>query len=173
MGRINLLDPLLSSRIAAGEVIERPQSVLREFLDNSLDAEADDITVIIEGGGIDKLEVQDNGKGINREDLSLIATRHATSKIHNPDDLYEINYNKICGLETYPGKININDKYKGDYNYMNTTTASSFKDVLGLRKNISNLLSVGPSYMTFSEIMAEKQMLVNKHKTDEHKRIGF
>ena len=79
MGRINLLDPLLSSRIAAGEVIERPQSVLREFLDNSLDAEADDITVIIEGGGIDKLEVQDNGKGINREDLSLIATRHATS----------------------------------------------------------------------------------------------
>ena len=91
MGRINLLDPLLSSRIAAGEVIERPQSVLREFLDNSLDAEADDITVIIEGGGIDRLEVQDNGKGINREDLSLIATRHATSKIHNPDDLYEIN----------------------------------------------------------------------------------
>ena len=91
MGRINLLDPLLSSRIAAGEVIERPQSVLREFLDNSLDAEADDITVIVEGGGIDKLEVQDNGKGINREDLSLIATRHATSKIHDPDDLYEIN----------------------------------------------------------------------------------
>lgn len=91
MGRINLLDPLLSSRIAAGEVIERPQSVLREFLDNSLDAGADDITVIIEGGGIDKLEVQDNGKGINRDDLSLIATRHATSKIHDPDDLYEIN----------------------------------------------------------------------------------
>ena len=91
MGRINLLDPLLSSRIAAGEVIERPQSVLREFIDNSLDAGADDITVIIEGGGIDKLEVQDNGKGINRDDLSLIATRHATSKIHDPDDLYEIN----------------------------------------------------------------------------------
>lgn len=91
MGRINLLDPLLSSRIAAGEVIERPQSVLREFLDNSLDAGADDITVVIEGGGIDKLEVQDNGKGINRDDLSLIATRHATSKIHDPDDLYEIN----------------------------------------------------------------------------------
>ena len=91
MGRINLLDPLLSSRIAAGEVIERPQSVLREFLDNSLDASADDITVILEGGGIDRLEVVDNGSGINREDLSLIATRHATSKIHNPDDLYEIN----------------------------------------------------------------------------------
>lgn len=89
------------------------------------------------------------------------------------EDLYEINYNKICGLETYPGKININDKYKGDSNYMNLTTASSFKDVLGLRKNVSNLLSlgpkknIGPSYMTFSEIMAEIQMLVNKHKTDE------
>ena len=76
MGRINLLDPLLSSRIAAGEVVERPQSVLREFLDNSLDAGADDITVRLEGGGIEKLEVQDNGCGIPREDLSLIATRH-------------------------------------------------------------------------------------------------
>ena len=91
MGRINLLDPLLSSRIAAGEVVERPQSVLREFLDNSLDAGADDITVRLEGGGIEKLEVQDNGCGIPREDLSLIATRHATSKIHDPDDLYAIN----------------------------------------------------------------------------------
>ena len=91
MGRINLLDPLLSSRIAAGEVIERPQSVLREFLDNSLDAGASEINVSIDGGGIERLSVQDDGNGISREDLSLIATRHATSKIHKPDDLYEIN----------------------------------------------------------------------------------
>lgn len=91
MGRINLLDPLLSSRIAAGEVVERPQSVLREFLDNSIDALSDDITVILDGGGIEKLSVIDNGCGIKREDLSLIATRHATSKIKDPDDLYTIN----------------------------------------------------------------------------------
>ncbi len=90
MGRINLLDPLLSSRIAAGEVIERPQSILRELLDNALDAGADEIRVSIDGGGIDRLSVFDNGGGISREDLALIGQRHATSKIHTQDDLYDI-----------------------------------------------------------------------------------
>ena len=90
MNRINLLDPLLSSRIAAGEVIERPQSVLRELLDNALDAGADEIRVSIEGGGIDKISVADNGSGIAREDLNLLGNRHATSKIHTQEDLYDI-----------------------------------------------------------------------------------
>ena len=90
MSRISLLDPLLSSRIAAGEVIERPQSVLRELLDNAIDAGADEIRVSIEGGGIDLLSVADNGSGIRRDDLNLLGTRHATSKLHKPDDLYAI-----------------------------------------------------------------------------------
>ena len=90
MARINLLDPLLSQRIAAGEVIERPLSILREFLDNAIDAGADEIRTEIEGGGIDRLSVSDNGSGIAREDLELLGNRHATSKIHKPDDLYDI-----------------------------------------------------------------------------------
>ena len=90
MGRINLLDPLLSSRIAAGEVIERPQSVLRELLDNALDAGGSEIRVELDGGGIDRLSVADNGSGIAREDILLIGSRHATSKLHTQDDLYSI-----------------------------------------------------------------------------------
>ena len=91
MGRINLLNPLLSSRIAAGEVIERPQSILRELLDNALDANASQIDVEIEGGGIDLISVSDDGSGIRRDDLALLGSRHATSKLHNPEDLYAIN----------------------------------------------------------------------------------
>ena len=87
---IRLLDARLASRIAAGEVIERPQSILREFLDNSLDAGASEIRVEIDGGGIDRLSVIDNGSGITREDLSILGNRHATSKIHDEDDLYSI-----------------------------------------------------------------------------------
>ena len=90
MGRIALLDPRLASRIAAGEVIERPQSIARELLDNALDAGADEIRVEIEGGGIDRISVIDNGKGIAREDLAMLGSRHATSKISREDDLYAI-----------------------------------------------------------------------------------
>ena len=63
---INLLDPILSQRIAAGEVIERPLSILREFLDNAIDAGADEIRTSIDGGGIDRLSVSDNGSVITR-----------------------------------------------------------------------------------------------------------
>ena len=90
MQNINLLSPLLSSRIAAGEVIERPESVLREFLDNAIDAAATEIEISIEGGGVDSICVSDNGGGISREDLEIIASRHATSKIKEDGDLYRI-----------------------------------------------------------------------------------
>ncbi len=87
---ITQLDPRLASRIAAGEVIERPQSIARELLDNAIDAGADEIRVEIDGGGIERLSVIDNGKGISRADLEKIGLRHATSKIREEDDLYKI-----------------------------------------------------------------------------------
>ena len=90
MAHISILPSLLSARIAAGEVIERPSSVLRELVDNALDAGADDIAVFIENGGIDRLTVADNGSGIARQDLLNIAKRHATSKLATDDDLYRI-----------------------------------------------------------------------------------
>lgn len=88
--RINILRDSIANKIAAGEVIERPFSVVRELIDNAIDAGADDIQVIIEGGGINTIRVVDNGHGMNKEDLSRCFLPHATSKIQSEVDLFNI-----------------------------------------------------------------------------------
>ncbi len=90
MASIRQLDPIVASRIAAGEVVERPSSVLRELLDNAIDANATKITVHIEDGGIKSLTVIDNGSGMSAEDLELACTSHATSKVRTLEDLFNL-----------------------------------------------------------------------------------
>ena len=90
MGNIVLLDELTINKIAAGEVIERPASVIKEMIENSIDAGATNITVEIKNGGISYIKVTDNGKGIAQDDLEIAFERHATSKIRSADDLNSV-----------------------------------------------------------------------------------
>ncbi|EFF82918.1 DNA mismatch repair domain protein [Acinetobacter haemolyticus ATCC 19194] len=88
--RIHTLDAALANQIAAGEVIERPSSVVKELLENSIDAGATELIIRVAQGGATLIEIIDNGNGIHPEDLPLAVMRHATSKIQTADDLHAI-----------------------------------------------------------------------------------
>lgn len=90
MGRIRVLSDNVANKIAAGEVVERPASVVKELLENSLDAGATRIRIEVEGGGRKLIAITDNGCGMGRDDAMLAFERHATSKIHDADDLLNI-----------------------------------------------------------------------------------
>lgn len=90
MATIKLLDTHTINKIAAGEVVERPSSVVKELVENSIDAKASTITVEIKNGGIDFIRVTDNGCGIDKDQVEIAFLRHATSKITSADDLLEV-----------------------------------------------------------------------------------
>ncbi|MCF7812283.1 DNA mismatch repair endonuclease MutL [Candidatus Gracilibacteria bacterium] len=87
---IKILPPSVSDQIAAGEVVERPVSVVKELIENALDAGADEIEVTIEKGGKELIQVRDNGTGMNRQDAEKSILRHATSKLETIDDIFSI-----------------------------------------------------------------------------------
>lgn len=92
MPSIHVMPPTLASQVAAGEVVERPASVVKELVENSLDAGAKSVRVEIRRGGVGLIKVTDDGSGMSREDAQLCAKRHATSKLSSLEDLFEITH---------------------------------------------------------------------------------
>lgn len=90
MGKIVKLDEYLSNKIAAGEVVERPASIVKELVENSIDAKSTSITIEVEEGGLQKIRIVDNGEGMDDDDCLLAFHRHATSKIKTDKDLFRI-----------------------------------------------------------------------------------
>src|SRR5216117_1119502 len=90
MSRIRILPEAVANKIAAGEVVERPTSVVKELLENSLDADARHVEIEVEAGGKRRIRVVDDGCGMSHDDALLAFERHATSKIRSAEDLFEI-----------------------------------------------------------------------------------
>ena len=90
MGEIVLLDQNTINKIAAGEVVERPAAVVKELVENAIDAGANAVTVEIKGGGIEFIRITDNGSGIEKEQVQIAFKRHATSKIRTAEDLLSV-----------------------------------------------------------------------------------
>ena len=90
MKRINILDQHTANKIAAGEVVERPSSVVKELVENSIDANSKNITIEINEGGLSLIKIIDDGSGINRDDIEIAFLPHATSKISKVEDIYNI-----------------------------------------------------------------------------------
>ena len=91
MSKIKVMDEILANKIAAGEVVERIVSIVKELVENSIDAESDEIKIELIESGLREIKITDNGIGMDNEDAHSAFLRHATSKIYNDDDLFNIN----------------------------------------------------------------------------------
>ena len=91
MSKIKVMDELLSNQIAAGEVVEKCVSIVKELIENSIDAQSTEIAIYLKEAGLREIKVIDNGIGMDSKDALLAFERHATSKLYNKDDLFNIN----------------------------------------------------------------------------------
>ncbi|MDS0524526.1 DNA mismatch repair endonuclease MutL [Clostridium sp. SHJSY1] len=161
MKRINLLDENTSNKIAAGEVVERPSSVVKELIENSIDAGSKNITIEIEEGGAVLIRIIDDGDGIHPDDIKKAFLPHATSKIRNSDDIYTISTLGFRG-EALPsiaavGKVNIKSRIEDeDFGRELIVEGGEIKDFKECGINIGTTLEVRD---LFYNVPARKKFL--------------
>ncbi|MDM8557370.1 DNA mismatch repair endonuclease MutL [Candidatus Parabeggiatoa sp. HSG14] len=172
---IHQLPSLVANQIAAGEVVERPASVVKELLENSLDAKADMIDVDIEQGGIALMRIRDNGFGIRRDELLLALSRHSTSKIKTLDDLDHINSLGFRGEALASiasiSRITLNSRFYGDEighcihldGQENPTTPTPIAHPVGTTLEIRDLFYNTPARRKF--LRTEKTEFGHIHET--------
>lgn len=157
---IKLLDKNLSNMIAAGEVVERPASAVKEMCENSIDAGAGVVTVEITGGGLEMIKVTDNGCGIHPEDVSNAFLRHATSKISKPEDLNEIytlgfrgealaSIAAVAEVELYTRTAEFETGMTATANYGEIKNAVETPGFVGTSIKVSNLFYNTPARLKF------------------------
>ena len=153
MKRINILDEHTSNKIAAGEVVERPASVVKELVENSIDAGAKNITIEIEEGGIELIRVIDDGVGIYADDISKAFLPHATSKIVSVDDIYNINTLGFRG-EALPSIASVSQ-----VNFRSKTADANFGKEISI--SAGEVLSINDIGMNTGSIMEVRNLLFN------------
>ena len=152
MKRINILDEHTSNKIAAGEVVERPASVVKELVENSIDAGAKNITIEIEEGGIELIRVIDDGVGIYADDISKAFLPHATSKIVSVDDIYNINTLGFRG-EALPSIASVSQ-----VNFRSKTAYANFGKEISISGEVLSINDIG---MNTGSIMEVRNLFFN------------
>jgi DNA mismatch repair protein MutL len=158
--RIHKLNNLVAQRIAAGEVIERPSSVVRELIDNSIDSGATSITLRLKNGGLDEITLIDNGSGINKEDLKICTLSHTTSKVNSIEDLYHLATLGFRGEALYSiaaiSKLTISSSYESGQAYKIVVDNGEIFDVIKGGPEKGTVISVED---LFAEIPARREFL--------------
>ncbi len=158
MSKIQIMDTQLANMIAAGEVVERPSGIVKELIENALDAKADDIQIIIEEGGMTAISVIDNGEGMSKEDLQNAFKRHSTSKIHKVKDLNHIHTFGFRGealpsiasvSEVKMNSNNGNESYEIVIDNGETTSLEVFARNKGTSIKVSHLFSKVPARLKY------------------------